>query len=338
MKNKRFQFCEVCRRNHDQSRAHVYSSRHRENLKKILNKFEKKIQECKPFLKDVEVVDGEAAGETCFWCYFCATEFQRHVVCDQLVVLYASMFEHLSCENHITAASKYFKRHNVEANLMDNFIISEKSITKFKSKLRDILLAREQAEAKRTKDEIKEIKKADDRNAMAACASFPEEPARLMYRTVTNYLGILQNPTGWHEGRRVWGGGIVRYKKPGQWIPWELDEEGLPTGLVEGIAGRIVQESATSQAAHEQLTGRYVTAVPAAGEKMTAISRPTHMIGRANVHDPDSIPPWMQNDDEEDGTGGEMSAGPSVMAFRLSQLAKKRKTSNPMRVGADFDR
>jgi len=44
------------------------------------------------------------------------------------------------------------------------------------------------------------------------------------YTTLTSDRGILQNPTGWHEGDRVWGGGIVKVR---HWIPWpvDIDEE-----------------------------------------------------------------------------------------------------------------
>ncbi len=43
-----------------------------------------------------------------------------------------------------------------------------------------------------------------------------------LYKTVTSDKGILQNPTGWHEGERVWGGGIVKVKS---WAPWPIDTD-----------------------------------------------------------------------------------------------------------------
>ena len=43
-------------------------------------------------------------------------------------------------------------------------------------------------------------------------------------KTVVSKHGVLQNPTGWHEGKRVWGGGIVRIP-PQEWIPWPIDNE-----------------------------------------------------------------------------------------------------------------
>jgi len=34
----------------------------------------------------------------------------------------------------------------------------------------------------------------------------------LAFKTLINEFGVLQNPTGWHEGKRVWGGGVVKDK------------------------------------------------------------------------------------------------------------------------------
>ena len=49
--------------------------------------------------------------------------------------------------------------------------------------------------------------------------------APIIPKTVTNNLGIMQNPTGFHNGQRVWGGGIVKYnaKNMTQWQPWPMD-------------------------------------------------------------------------------------------------------------------
>lgn len=41
-------------------------------------------------------------------------------------------------------------------------------------------------------------------------------------KTLTSKLGILQNPTGMHQGNRVWGGGIIKVA-PKDWIPWPID-------------------------------------------------------------------------------------------------------------------
>jgi hypothetical protein len=41
--NSAFQFCNVCRRNHNLGRKHIYSKKHCANAKHILNKYGKKV-------------------------------------------------------------------------------------------------------------------------------------------------------------------------------------------------------------------------------------------------------------------------------------------------------
>ena len=38
-----FERCDLCRRNHTQGRKHVYSEKHQEIIKNILQKFKKKV-------------------------------------------------------------------------------------------------------------------------------------------------------------------------------------------------------------------------------------------------------------------------------------------------------
>lgn len=37
----------------------------------------------------------------------------------------------------------------------------------------------------------------------------------------------MQNPSGWHNGQRVWGGGIIKYTgaRLSEWLMWPIDQE-----------------------------------------------------------------------------------------------------------------
>jgi hypothetical protein len=41
-------------------------------------------------------------------------------------------------------------------------------------------------------------------------------------KTLKSAQGILQNASGWHNGTRVWGGGIVSVPAE-EWEPWFVD-------------------------------------------------------------------------------------------------------------------
>lgn len=58
---------------------------------------------------------------------------------------------------------------------------------------------------------------------------------------VASVDGILQNPTGWHDGKRVWGGGIVPVRKASRWLPWPIDE--LEQRMSESMTATLREEA-----------------------------------------------------------------------------------------------
>ena len=41
---QKWSFCDVCRRNHEQGKKHIFSNHHKDKLAKILTKFSKKVR------------------------------------------------------------------------------------------------------------------------------------------------------------------------------------------------------------------------------------------------------------------------------------------------------
>ncbi|KAJ8518490.1 hypothetical protein ON010_g18202 [Phytophthora cinnamomi] len=107
-------------------------------------------------------------------------------------------------------------------------------------------------------------------------------------KTVSSTDGVLQNPLGRHEGRRVWGGGIVKLRKA-EWIPWAIDQ------LVK-------EEQADRPETH--LAGKdgpaFVHRVTelARGEGLSSIASVSWGAGVGNVHTA-AVPPWMVQTEEE---------------------------------------
>ena len=72
-------------------------------------------------------------------------------------------------------------------------------------------------------------------------------------KTLISKDGIMQNASGFHEGKRVWGGGIVRVPKE-EWVPWPIDLENAELqprvrapALID-VAPRVMTEHATAGA------------------------------------------------------------------------------------------
>jgi len=136
-----------------------------------------------------------------------------------------------------------------------------------------------------------------------------------------------------HEGQRVWGGGIVKYR-PGstQWFPWVMDS--------------IDDASKSSTSSNDVIPTQFQTA-EAFGDNLTCIGIPELKKGEGNVHT-GATPPWLRNDDDDDDNDGQTSSaacndviGPSYDAFKKHVERMKKvnaNNKNPNRVGANFDR
>ncbi len=63
--------------------------------------------------------------------------------------------------------------------------------------------------------------------------------------------GIAQNPTGWHQGARVWRGGIVK-SRAADWHAWSIDLDAEIEGEVQGssVLGESVQHVTVARTHH----------------------------------------------------------------------------------------
>ncbi|GMF43785.1 unnamed protein product [Phytophthora fragariaefolia] len=106
-------------------------------------------------------------------------------------------------------------------------------------------------------------------------------------KTATSADGVLQNPLGRHEGRRVWGGGIVKLRKD-EWVPWAIDQ--------------LVKEEQTDLAETDRGEDgppfvHRVTSL-ARGEGLSSIAAVSWGAAVGNVHTA-AVPPWMVLTEEE---------------------------------------
>ncbi|CAH3164255.1 unnamed protein product [Porites evermanni] len=208
-----FLFCPVCRLNHDQGRKHIYTRKHKTSLGKILLKFGKKVDEARKFLKKPSVEDGELEPGSRFWCHFCGENVDKHVTDRQVSIKYGGVFEHFASEGHRKNVHNYWWENGADKNLKDKFLVDRDTFNSYKDgvdkKLQDFEAEMEQKRQKAVSQiKQKEVTQAFISQQPPQIQVTPE----IVYKTVQNEQGVLQNPTGWHEGQRVWGGGIVKYR------------------------------------------------------------------------------------------------------------------------------
>jgi hypothetical protein len=126
--------------------------------------------------------------------------------------------------------------------------------------------------------------------------------------------GILQNPTGWHNGQRVWGGGIIKLK-PSEWVPWPIDLDPETTG------------STTSRS--DQVQPFTISTSFSSATSSNGSSNVPMMMG-GNIHT-GATPPWLIPD-------GKPTIGPSLPPPDYLQKLKEKnkKVKNQRKVGGLF--
>ncbi|CAI5717223.1 unnamed protein product [Peronospora destructor] len=108
-------------------------------------------------------------------------------------------------------------------------------------------------------------------------------------KTVTSSEGILQNPFGRHEGKRVWGGGIVKVQKT-EWILWPIDQ------LVK--EEEHVDQPDMQQTGMEGMPFTHRVTEIAQGEGLSSVKPVSWVACVGNVHTA-AVPPWMVQTEEE---------------------------------------
>ncbi|XP_031558968.1 coiled-coil domain-containing protein 84-like [Actinia tenebrosa] len=325
--SKDFAFCVLCRKNHDQGRKHIYSKKHKKALENVLLKFGKKVDEVRKYLHNPSVQDGELEPGAKFWCHFCGEDVNKHVTDRRVSITYGGVFEHFASKNHHKKLHSFWREHGAEKEKKSAFLVTNEQYIRFKEGVDKALKEHEEVmEKKREKEaeKIKQIEVKQKRESQQPPEIRPQQPL-VIYKTVQNEFGIQQNPTGWHEGFRVWGGGIFKYRQGSdQWYPWEMDKE-------EGVPGN------TSNAGVGLSSPRGIQTAKAFGSNLTCIDIKGLGQGEGNIYS-GATPPWLRDDDDDNDDKKETCIGPSLEDFQKHVQRKKKSAQNPNRVGANFER
>jgi hypothetical protein len=130
--------------------------------------------------------------------------------------------------------------------------------------------------------------------------------------------GIAQNPTGWHNNMRVWGGGIVKVRAE-EWRAWDIDRDEATSDLSATSATSVLGESV------------HRTLARTTHSKLAAIHVDPELAKKGNIHT-GARPPW-ETDDEEPSSAPQV--GPTVSLLAIARQKQRIQNKNPNRVGAE---
>jgi len=333
-------FCTPCNLSHTQGKGHIYSKKHQEKLEIYLNRQCEKIKSLKYFLKNpirishATLPDGTNPNKN-FWCFACDCDIdnsKNNFLCFEAL-------KHLSGNKHKRKVEAFWKEcgayliKDVLKKTKAKFCVGKPKYIEFLRLIKSYDVDEVQEDAPITTDDIQKLYTNSLIPSLSSSTNGKFVPApsdSKVYKTVKNTLGILQNPTGWNNYERVWGGGIVKFRKEGQWLPWpiDLDDESDQSG--QGVMGgwNVQSKPQEEQPRLEILKGidhNQKIQIQGFGSNLTSLGTISLSPGEGNVHT-GATPPWLLDN------SGKLRRIPT----RSDQ--RRRNSKQPQKLGWDIIR
>jgi len=326
MAGNAYSFCVVCQINHNQSRKHLFTKKHKQRLKWILQKYGTKVKLYKGYMENpvIQQKDQNEDQKINFWCYFCSKEESLHITDGQKTILYGGFFEHLANDTHCIATEKYWNDNGIPSETKAKFVIPKLDFFNFKKKLIPMVEKYDTAIEKRTLKLAKTIKDTENQRCLSLYNEEKNnmnanESKNVLYKTVRSNNGILQNPSGYHDSVRVWRSGIIKY----------------PTNSDQLIQSKYTQHSKSqpNKISNIKIKSHVETDVNPTINGLTKVQIKVDP-NKGNIFT-GATPPWLINE-SKDGTEIK-NVGPSLSDYETYLKKTAKAKLNPNRVGANFD-
>ncbi|GAV74248.1 hypothetical protein CFOL_v3_17728, partial [Cephalotus follicularis] len=133
-KKNEFEYCNVCKLNHDQGKQHKYFTNHKKSLTTLLSRFQNKIADIRFFLKNPALLPSEYASRNRLWCVFCDVDI------DELQSSFASAnaINHLASADHLKNLKHFLWKYGGGMDRVDIFTISEADVYKWEKKCQSL--------------------------------------------------------------------------------------------------------------------------------------------------------------------------------------------------------
>ncbi|XP_022001578.1 TITAN-like protein isoform X2 [Helianthus annuus] len=129
-KNTEFEFCKVCKLNHNQGRRHNFFPNHVKSLSSFLSRFQTKISDVRFFLKNPSLLPPDLASRNKFWCVFCDSDVTEHdsaFTCENGI-------RHLASADHLRNLKSFMWKYGGGMDQIDRFRFTEADLAKYEKK------------------------------------------------------------------------------------------------------------------------------------------------------------------------------------------------------------
>ncbi|MCD9640508.1 hypothetical protein HAX54_025861 [Datura stramonium] len=127
---KQFEFCVVCKLNHNQGRRHNFLPNHKKSLAAALSRFQSKLSDIRFFLRNPIPLRPEHASRNRLWCLFCECDIL------ELESFYASdnAIRHLAGADHMKKVKGFLWKYGGGMDKVDTLRITEADFAKWEKK------------------------------------------------------------------------------------------------------------------------------------------------------------------------------------------------------------
>ncbi|GMP34144.1 hypothetical protein CsSME_00007143 [Camellia sinensis var. sinensis] len=133
-KSDEFEFCKVCKLNHDQGNRHKYFPNHAKSLSSFLSCFQNKLSDVLFFLKNPTPLRPEHASRNRLWCVFCDSDIHElgsSFSCGNAI-------NHLAGADHLKNLKSFLWKHGGGMDRVDSFRVSEANLAKWERKCKSL--------------------------------------------------------------------------------------------------------------------------------------------------------------------------------------------------------
>ncbi|KAK3130492.1 hypothetical protein QOZ80_6BG0494120 [Eleusine coracana subsp. coracana] len=323
-----FEFCELCRRNHDQGRRHRYFPAHRAALAAALTRFRSKLSDLRGASSSQH-----QQPQPRLWCTFCAIDLvglDSRSACNNAIY-------HLASTEHLKGVKDFLRKHGGGMDQVDSLRISEDEFAKWEKSCESSSTGAKKGTEGLVGPSLGLMKDIRNESTSDNLDSFAQTNIPSFSNTASYVVMPLQSPTNgaYHPISTACYGasdcGSVSYSAA-------YGAVGLPNTLW-GSANTQEQKGAlTTNWSHitdPEMKGHQNTSIR--NGSIPSFSSPVHVQrnhsggnmdngSKANVHT-GAPPPWLEASERD----------PKSLSFRscgLSSGKGKSKKLNPKRVGA----
>lgn len=129
-KKSAYEYCLVCKLNHDQGQRHKYFPNHKKSLSAFLSRFEIKLSDVRFFLNTPFRLTPEYASHNRFWCIFCNVEVDENdssFACSNAI-------KHLASADHLKNLKHFLWKYGGDMERLNNYRILEADEAKWENK------------------------------------------------------------------------------------------------------------------------------------------------------------------------------------------------------------